>query len=403
MIAMIAAMLGISFLAPPLDEGTEAAPTAIPRPDIRVELGRRLLEFERRLDAHRPEESELRQLDAAFDRATLSFFSGQASHALTELDALIERLPPLDEPAPDQLATWRDLDRERLDQEREALEARLARALVKMPDLVDIASIAFARLSKLRSDDAADTLRLVEPFDRFREEVASEVAAICRGVDPYRGRSGDSWQAITKRTVWRADDLPNNLIPYRIVIPSQRRPDERFPLVIAFHGAGGDENMFPFAYGAGELARLAEAKRFVLMSPLTYPFLWRTEYFSKLTTRAEHLAPIDLRRVYLLGHSLGCGVTETITSRHHESIAAIALFAGNTLQSIRKRPTIAFFGKNDPLLAARFLGSLANRADQDGLSLRVIEDRGHTLFVGERLEEAVDFLLTHSLPETAGK
>lgn len=372
-------------------------------PDLRLELGARLLEFERRLKAARPEENELRAFDAAFDRATLEFFGGNSHSALGALDECIAGLPALDPPAADCLATWRDLDEGSLAEERDALAARLESAIEKMPDLVDVAGIAFARLDKLRARDPGDTLRLVEPFDRFREEVAAEVAAICRGVDPYRGRSGNRWQAITTKQVWRFADLANDVVPYRIVIPTDRRPDERFPLVIAFHGAGGDENMFAFAYGAGELARLAEEKRFVLITPLTYPFLRRTELFSRLKTRAEYLAPIDDSRLYTLGHSMGCGPASVIAVATHRGVAATALFAGSGSVAAASPPTIVVFGKNDLVVPFRTAERRLSKIEGARISIRAIEDRGHTLLVGEHLADAVDFLLSHSLPEPTSK
>lgn len=39
------------------------------------------------------------------------------------------------------------------------------------------------------------------------------------------------------------------------------------PLLVVLHGAGGDENMFPEAYGAGIIKRIAEKHGLLVASP----------------------------------------------------------------------------------------------------------------------------------------
>lgn len=372
------------------------------RPDSRLELGTKLLEFERRLFNKLPAEEELQEIDRGFDAATLAFFAGSGDAALLELDALIERLPGVEGADVTYASTWTNLDLELLDAECDALETRLEAAIVKMPDLVDLADVAFARVDKLRAQTPGDTLRLVEPFQRFRSEVASEVATISRGKDPYLDRPGNSWRAFSRKQVWRAADRTSNSVPYRIVVPSDRRTDESFPLVLAFHGAGGDENMFAFAYGAGLLAKLAESRRFVLVTPLTYPLVWRPKLLRPLLLHALREAPIDTRRVYSIGHSLGATPALSIGDEPGITIAATAIFAGTLPRSNSQRPTIVFAGKNDPLIPFSSIERTA-KALGPNLTFRPIEGRGHTILVGEYLEEAVDFLLKHTAPETETK
>lgn len=381
----------------------EESPVPPPlRPDTRLELGTKLLEFERRLFHELPAEEELQEIDRGFDAATLAFFAGSGDAALLELDALIARLPSVEGADVTYASTWTNLDLDLLHAECDALETRLEAAIVKMPDLVDLADIAFSRVHKLRAQTPGDTLRLVEPFERFRSEVASEVATISRGKDPYVNRSGNSWRAFSRKQVWRADDRSNDSVPYRIVVPSDPQAGESFPLVVAFHGAGGDENMFAFAYGAGLLAKLAESRRFVLVTPRTYALVWKPELLRPLLLRAMREAPIDTRRVYSIGHSLGATPALSIGDEAGVTIAATAIFAGTPRPAKSQRPTILFAGKNDRVISFSLIERAA-KALGSNLTFRPIEGRGHTILVGEYLEEAVDFLLKHTAPEDETK
>jgi pimeloyl-ACP methyl ester carboxylesterase len=77
------------------------------------------------------------------------------------------------------------------------------------------------------------------------------------------------------------------------------------PLVVAVHGAGGSENMFFDAYGAGKIVRLCESRGWILAAPRQGLFGGIGIRWDELIAGVSRLADVDNARVYLVGHSLG--------------------------------------------------------------------------------------------------
>ncbi|MBX3355168.1 MAG: dienelactone hydrolase family protein [Phycisphaeraceae bacterium] len=229
--------------------------------------------------------------------------------------------------------------------------------------------------------------------------VTRELEALLEGRDPYRTATFDGW---------REFDSSGVRIPMRVFAPSpdgavcgQARPEGPIaprPLVIALHGAGGDENMFMEAYGAGLLRNLAEEHGFVAVSPLTTVFATSPLHFDALVREMERCHGIDPARVMILGHSMGAGATASIVSQRAESIAAAAMMAGGASISARGGgvpPIRIDAGALDPLIPASRLARAAEEMRRAGLDVvfTAHEGRGHTLIVGEVLPEVVAWLL----------
>src|SRR5690606_39354128 len=70
----------------------------------------------------------------------------------------------------------------------------------------------------------------------------------------------------------RRHALHPSLFPYTTLFRSPAPP-----LVIAFHGAGGEESQWLEAYGSGALAKLARERGFLLVAPRTYPLVGKPE------------------------------------------------------------------------------------------------------------------------------
>jgi hypothetical protein len=93
-------------------------------------------------------------------------------------------------------------------------------------------------------------------------------------------------------------------LPVRLNIPADvERP---LPVLIAFHGAGGSENMFFETYGAGRLVDLAEERGWLVVSPRQGLFGLRMDVSQIVQVLSEHFE-IDREHVFLLGHSMGQG------------------------------------------------------------------------------------------------
>lgn len=228
------------------------------------------------------------------------------------------------------------------------------------------------------------------------QAVQDELAAIERGEDPYKGRVGDRWQVILARGA---------AYPARVFAPEQAATGDPLPLVIAFHGAGGDENLFMDGYAAGRLKELASERGFLLVTPRTSPLASSPVFLDGLLKTIQAQYSVDRNRVYVMGHSLGAGVTAGLARLAHDKIAACVCLAGGGAFETNggSAPTLVYAAELDPIIPAWRIIEGAQRAEADGLPVqhRLVRGRGHTLFIGAVLDEAVDWLFMHTLDEQA--
>jgi predicted esterase len=263
---------------------------------------------------------------------------------------------------------------------RERLLARVA-ALPPSPARDAVAS----RVGLLRDAPHPDTTAqaLFDPAE-YLSTVEREVAALAAGRDPFAARVGD---------VWRTISVANDRIPVRVVAPG----DAGRPLVVAFHGAGIDENGFAEAYGAGTLVRLAAARGVVLALPRTEPFLRAPAAFDTLVAQLVRDHGIDTARVYVLGHSLGAGVATSLAEARPGLIrAAAALFGGGAPRGPGPiAPTLFVAASLDPIATPARIRAAHDAAAARGGAVAWAElpSQGHTLGVTAALGLALDWLL----------
>ena len=108
--------------------------------------------------------------------------------------------------------------------------------------------------------------------------------------------------------------------------------DQALPVIVAYHGAGGSENMFFDAYGAGRLARLARDNGYLLVTP-RQPLMGALLPIDSLIDQLAEIAPIDRSRIVVIGHSMGAGQTISQLDRHPGiAQAAVILGGGRAIQ-----------------------------------------------------------------------
>lgn len=214
-------------------------------------------------------------------------------------------------------------------------------------------------------------------------------------------------------------------IPYRLHVPRGARrgrdpnagpgsaalppADPPLPVVVALHGAGGNEHMFVEAYGAGRLVELADSLGFVVISPLTGALAASPEALDDLLRAADAEHPIDRDRVYLLGHSMGAGTAWALASRSPGAFRAVACVAGACGGGQGEAPPdhpplLAVAAELDPLSPPARVEAAAAAARSRGISVeyRLARDQGHTLVVGAVLDDIITWLLARSSPAPAG-
>ena len=203
-------------------------------------------------------------INRAFDRSTLSFFAGKFLAAVTTIDSLTVALSgsPLVAPA---VAPTRLVKGKAPSAARDAFLARLAKVDSTGPLMQALVS-ARARAALLVDVPSVDRSAefLVDPA-RLAADVEREVRALEKGKNPYARYAGDLWRSFRGANA--------SVIPYRLVassaVATSRKP---VPLMIVLHGAGGDENMFIDAYGAGITPTMAKTSGVLVVSPATTAF-----------------------------------------------------------------------------------------------------------------------------------
>lgn len=239
------------------------------------------------------------------------------------------------------------------------------------------------------SPSPKNSAQFMADMNALEAEIHSEITEIAADGDPYKGRTGDYWRY-----------LPTGRrgVPFRLYVPAAAGASEKkIPLVIALHGAGGDENMFMEAYGGGMIRDLADRHGFIAASPATNVFAAKAENFDMLLTSLEGDYPIDRERVYVIGHSMGAGATAGIVARQGRKVRAACCLAGGRAfpGDADIPPTLVVAAELDPIVPASRIEPFAKEAIAAGLPVeyKLLENYGHTIMVTHYLPGAVEWLM----------
>lgn len=383
----------------------EPAPPAERSRATTADLALAYIELERAFFAAPVDRDLCREVNTAFDEATLLFFSGNLGRVVEKVEAQTARLmkannleagvlhPPRGARARDGAPRTRDEPGAPIDPRAllgtDADEALLQK--VRWPGRSE--AVWRERRSLLHRVESAGSMEsLLFDAPDLRADLIGEYRAAAAGENPYANRRGD---------LWRPFFVGDEPAPMRLFCPEHRgAPAAGWPLVVALHGAGGNEHMFFAAYGAGRIKQLAERHGFVVACPQNSPLAAQPAIFDALVESIGADYPIDRSRVYLIGHSMGAAVSLAWGRARHDKVAACALVAGAGRVSPRDRlpPALVVAAELDGLIPARSIIDNAERAAAAGLTIetREVKDYGHTLVVGHVLPEVVEWLLKHA-------
>jgi predicted peptidase len=187
-------------------------------------------------------------------------------------------------------------------------------------------------------------------------------------------RGDDVGQLLEKRTYKDAD---GKSLPYRLLRPDGYDPGTRYPLVLFLHGSGerGDDNEKQLRHGMPEFAGAENRKKYscFLAAPQCpegakwVDVDWSAEAQPQPEKIAEPLRlalemtdalrkefPIDPRRVYVTGLSMGgYGTWDAITRRPDDFAAAVPVCGGgdpDQVERFARLPIWAFHGARDPVV-----------------------------------------------------
>jgi poly(3-hydroxybutyrate) depolymerase len=170
--------------------------------------------------------------------------------------------------------------------------------------------------------------------------------------DPWASRRGDLHKAYLSK-------VDNTLQPYRVFVPAGYDGSKSYPLVVALHGMGGDENSIFESYppgGPSVVKAQAEQRGYLVVCPkgrgTADMYLAKAEQ-DVLDVLAEmrRVYKVDGQRIYLTGHSMGGYGTWSLSQAHPDLFAALAPISGggNTagMVKIAAIPQYVTHGDND--------------------------------------------------------
>lgn len=256
-------------------------------------------------------------------------------------------------------------------------------------------------------------LRTFDPDKDFAEAQAVVVASK-GGKNPFTARTGDFKRHYLLETA-------NEIMPYRMYVPTTFNAARSYPLIIALHGLGGTENSFFDGYDK-VFPGLAEQHGYIVAAPLGYrvdggygwgvgnpprdPADRRSQDLSeqdvmRVLEIVRKQYKIDPNRIYLTGHSLGGIGTWKLGPKYPDIWAAIAPFSGagapDSLARITHIPEYVVHGDDDPTVNVRGSRAMVAKMKELGIEVKYTEVPGgnHGNVVAPNMPGLFDFFDAH--------
>jgi predicted esterase len=214
----------------------------------------------------------------------------------------------------------------------------------------------------------------------LHEEFAAAMTildSVDRGRDPFASKHGDF------RKAYRSQ-VDNSLQPYRIFIPAAYDGSKPTPLVVALHGMGGDENSMFDGYKE-TLKREADRLGFIVACPKgrDSASMYRgsaEQDVLDVMKEVERDYRIDLKRVYLMGHSMGGYGTWSVAIAHPELFAALGPISGggdtNGMVKIKNIPEYVVHGDDDRTVNVSQSRRMVEAGKKAGVPITYVEIPG---------------------------
>ncbi len=203
--------------------------------------------------------------------------------------------------------------------------------------------------------------------------------------------------------------LDDTLQPYRFFIPTNYDAKKKWPLAVALHGMGGDENSFFAGYNNGVIRRTAEERGYIVVCPKgrgpTSMYMAAAERdVIDVIKEMKREFSIDDNRVYLIGHSMGGYGSWSIAVNNPDLFAAIAPIAGGgspstvgKLKAITHISWIVIHGDKDPTVPVEESRKMVKVGKELGIEIKYIEVPGgnHTDIAVPAFKDIFDWFDAH--------
>lgn len=244
---------------------------------------------------------------------------------------------------------------------QEALLSAIATAEYQI-GLFDLANAGEINLVRVNFNEALNTANAM----------LDEISA---GKDPLAARRGDFKKAYRSK-------VDDTLQPYRLFVPSSYDGSKTYPLIIALHGMGGDENSYFDGYANGAFKTAADSHGYIVACPKgrqsASMYVGSAEKdVMDVLAEVERSYQIDPDRVYMTGHSMGGFGTWSVAINHPEVFAAIAPIAGGgnpmEVAKIAQVPALVVHGDADKTVPVARSRTMVAAEKQAGGEVKYIE------------------------------
>ncbi|MCD6117348.1 dienelactone hydrolase family protein [bacterium] len=143
---------------------------------------------------------------------------------------------------------------------------------------------------------------------------------------------------------------------YIISTPKDYNESNKYPLIVFLHGYHANVNSYDDykVFGLGDYAEEHEDFPFIVVAPQTTEE-YEVDIIWKLVLDIKEMYSVDEDRIYVTGFSMGGSVTYDVASAHTDSVAAIAVIAGEgetqSAEYLKDGAVWIFHDKNDPVIS----------------------------------------------------
>ncbi|WP_020468937.1 alpha/beta hydrolase [Zavarzinella formosa] len=268
----------------------------------------------------------------------------------------------------------------------------LDKRLAKLRGVLDAKSLThaieqatLAHLTKLLGDLATKT---VPETDYPAAKLIVEAEQLIESKEPFYalGHSGEHWLALPTE---KATSF------VRIRLPVSMTKESPVPVVFALHGMGGSENMFFDAYGNGIVPRMAFERGWLIVATRVNGMFGPTPNVPAILDQLAERYPIDRKRVFLVGHSMGAGHVTALAQQTPERFTGVAALGGggkiDKPEAVKDLPFFIGCGKQDIALKGAKQLNDSLTAAKTPVTFKEYEDIEHLAIVQEAAKDVFAF------------
>ncbi|MCX7664148.1 MAG: alpha/beta hydrolase [Gemmataceae bacterium] len=271
------------------------------------------------------------------------------------------------------------------------LAARLNRLKEHKTELPALEKATVSSLIKLLEDLANKGSPETEyPADRLLKEVETIVEK--------KNKTGEYYGVNQSGQFWLTVPIAKTTAPIRIFIPKGLAKDKKVPVVVALHGAGGSENMFFDAYGAGITQKLCEQRGWIMIATRAVGAfgVGGAPNVNEIIETLSQRYPIDPQKVFLVGHSMGAAHTLQLAQATPEKYRGIVILGGGGAprkeDALKAVPVFVGVGVADfALSGAKSLANALKKVEGQKLVYKEYANIEHLLIVQEAAPEFFQF------------